>query len=220
MTVATTKRLSLVRQLDRDVGAVEHAFVEALGENRATLPLSFERRQQAFNRLADSVEAFASDSLWRSHPLAAEMYEHAQNLRIACADENATVLDIEWLLHLRRLMPLVSRELARQLLADPAEAALYLLEELRGGDTTALRSILGVSLRALRAWLDQSRSPRGLDPERLVLTAQLVFELNRTRDRDQVIKWFTMPTDEPGLPLALLANPRENSGQLLAAASL
>jgi hypothetical protein len=212
----------LVRQLDDDIRVVEDAFADALGENRTTLSLSFEKRQRAFYHLADIVEGFANNPLWSVHPLAGEMYEHAQQLRIACADANASSLDIEWLLYLRRLMPMVGRELAHQLLTDPAEAALYLIEELRGGEAGAVRSILDTSLRTLRAWLDHARAPRSLDPERLVLVAQLVFDLRREREREDIISWFlTANARLRGVaPVALLENSRASAAVLLAAAGL
>lgn len=190
-----SRRQSLVKQLDIDIAFVEEAFVEALGENLSTLPLSFDERKQSFCQLADVVEGFAANELWRAHPLASEMHEHAQRLQIECVDDQASTLDVEWLTHLRHLMPMVRRELAQQLVLDPGEAVVYLLGEFRGGDVESLREVLGASPRALRAWLDQGRTPRGLDPERLVLTAQVVADLSRALDRDSIIEWFLTPQD-------------------------
>ena len=207
-----SRRPSLVKQLDADIANVEEAFVEALGENRSTLPLSFEERRRSFCQLADAVEAFAANELWRAHPLAAEMREHAQRLQLECANEHVRALDVEWLAHLRHLMPMVRRELAHQLVLDPAEAVVYLLAQLRGADTDQLRSILGASPRALRAWLDQGRRPRGLDPERLVLVAQLVADLSRSLDRDSIIEWFFAAHDQldGAAPISQLAGLYDN----------
>jgi uncharacterized protein (DUF2384 family) len=109
------------------------------------------------------------------------------------------------------------KRVQRHMIDNPRVAAQWLLKELYPLTGEKLTAIVGTDEAALSAFTESGEESKGLDQARLVLVAQLVFDLRDSRDTDGVIHWFERPRHQLGerAPVELLADDAESASNPL-----
>jgi hypothetical protein len=171
-----------------------------------------DERWTAYRDVRDRIREIAAHPDWRDHPLTLELLDAVFELE-ARLEADPRGEDPEWRVReavdrLRDLLATIEREVEHGHLDDPAVAARYVLATLAGVDRATVASVLGVDARTLRTW--QREVPRQMrrdNQARVVLVAQLVYELTRSMGPGAIGRWFAR--EQPRLggrsPQALIA---------------
>jgi hypothetical protein len=169
-------------------------------------------REGAYREVRDRIREIAARPDWRDHPLTLELLDAVFELE-ARVEADPLGEDPEWRVReaidrLRDLLGTIEREVEHGHLDDPAVAARYVLDTLADVDRSTVAAVLGVDARTLRTW--QHTVPRQMrrdNQARVVLVAQLVYELTRSMGPGAIGRWFTR--EQPRLggrsPRALIA---------------
>jgi hypothetical protein len=178
------------------------------------------QRRQTYAQVRDALRHFAHDERWRDHPLTVDLFTALIDLETAIeADE--TGADAHWSVRdargaLMDVLTLILHEVDHSELDDAAIAAHRLAGWLADVPDEEVGELVGVEGRTVRAW--RQRQPRDVraDNDRVVLVAQLVYELRRSRVPAGVMRWFVRPRPQLGdrAPKELLAEPGENADVL------
>lgn len=171
-----------------------------------------EERRAAYREVRDRIREIAAHPDWRHHPLTLELLDAVFELE-ARLEADPTGEDADWRVmeavdRLRDLLATIEREVEHGHLDDPTAAARFVLDALAGVDRGVVARLLGVDARTLRTW--QRALPRQMrrdNQARVVLVAQLVYELRRSMHPAGIARWFEREHPQLGgrSPLALIA---------------
>lgn len=142
--------------------------------------------------------SFLSDPAWHGHPVVTEIGAELMKLmRLISADPGLE--DPQWeiaeqVAHIMDLFDVLKREIEHSVIDDPRMAAQFVAKEMKDVDQKELAHLLGFasdrSLRDLRA--NKVREIRK-NPERVMLVAQLVYDLRYAMRPNGILAWFGRP---------------------------
>jgi hypothetical protein len=152
------------------------------------------RRRGVYAEVRDLLRDFAHDDRWRDHPLTVDLFTALIDLEQAIESDD-TGADPNWQVRensgaLLDVLTLILHEVEHNELDDPPTAAHRIAEWLTDVNDDEVGDLVGVEGRTVRAW--HKRAPREVrvDNDRVVLVAQLVYELRRSRVPAGVVRWF------------------------------
>lgn len=154
-------------------------------------------RWEAYRSLRSTVRRMARDSEWIKNPLAQELLDQTLELEERLEDDT-TGLDAEWRVkevvdHLADVVTTLHRELDHKSIDDPVHAAKYVTDYFGDVDQGEVGELLGVDPRTVRDWKAGRAKTIRKDPDRVILVAQLVYDLSRMMTPRGVLLWFRRP---------------------------
>lgn len=203
------------RRLDLEQQAIDTA-VGRSGKLAEAIMAVEQQGQRSALAVSHAVRRFASDPDWRSHPVVNELLEETIKLHeLAILDPEGE--DPQWEIRatigqIDDLLATLRREVLHEHLEEPGAAARFVLHELEGIDQKALAALLGCDARTIRSWKSGDTASVRKNPERIVLVAQLVFDLRNSMSPRGILAWFERPRHQLSerTPKELLdADPKE-----------
>lgn len=167
-------------------------------------------RMDGYRRARDAIRKFANSPEWRDHPVVLDLLDRTFELEIAI-ERDPTGEDPSWRLREIRdeivdILATLRRELEHREIDDTAGAVGFLFLELAGVRQADLGELLGVDPRTLRSW--RARRPIAVkrNPARVVLVAQLVYDLRHSMTPQGILQWFkrSRPQLDNRAPLEIL----------------
>jgi hypothetical protein len=177
-----------VREAQGVLSAFSAGFVDVDATRRV------DQRWQAYKAVRSLVRQIASDEEWRDNPIAQELLDQTLELEERLeADGDGT--DPQWRVkevadHIADLVATLMRETEHNALDEPTVAAQFVLQHLPGIDQEELGELFGVDARTVRERKAGTTKTIRKDPERVVLVAQLVYDLRRAMTPRGVVSWF------------------------------
>ncbi|MGI9187406.1 MAG: antitoxin Xre/MbcA/ParS toxin-binding domain-containing protein [Gaiellales bacterium] len=155
------------------------------------------RRLAAYRLFRQMMIAHARTAEWRGNPIVQELLLEVLTLEADIeADENG--LDLDW--HVRENLDRISQivELLRRnhehaALDDAPTAARFVVAELAGARDEDIAEICGVETRTIRNWRKHQPGTIRVNGDRVVLAAQLVYDLRGTITAPGIARWFRRP---------------------------
>jgi transcriptional regulator with XRE-family HTH domain len=167
-------------------------------------------RWKAYKELRSIVRKMAAEQAWRENPIAQELLDQTFELEERL-EQDPTGTDPDWRVkevvdHIGDLVATLAREVDHGLLDEPAIAAQFALDALKGIDQEELADLFDVDARTIRTWKSGQTKTIRKNPERVTLIAQLIYDLRRAMTPRGIVMWFRR--DRPQLggrsPLELI----------------
>ena len=167
---------------------------EVLEGNGSPKGEELERRWRAYRGLRDKVLQIARNPQRQKNPLIRDLLDRTLELQRRLEDD-VTGQDPEWRVQeivddLSDVLSTLEREAEHLLLDDPVAAARFVVHELGDIEQEQVGEILGVGPRTIRTWKSGSVSEIRKDRARVVLVAQLVYDLRNSMTSRGVVMWF------------------------------
>jgi hypothetical protein len=202
--MALAEHPDLTHATDEDVARIRRAMLSivpaeaAAGEPAAApLPTFLRARRAAYGELRGLLRWIVTDPEWRHHVLSVDLLSGLLDLERAI-ELDETGEDPDWRIRAARdalldVLDTMEREIAHGELDRAPLAAHELAVWLAPAGDQAIATLAGVDKRTVRAW--RTRAPREVrgDAERVVLVAQIVFELRRSLTPGAIVRWFARP---------------------------
>jgi hypothetical protein len=162
-----------------------------------------------------AAHPFLNDPAWQGHPVVTEISSELLALASLIAAD-PLLADPSWeireqVAHIVDLLDTLKREIERSVIDDPRLAAEFVVSELESVDQREVAHLLGFasdrSLRDIRA--GKTREIRK-HPERVILVAQLVYDLRHAMRPNGILAWFRRSRSQLGgkAPIELItSNP-------------
>jgi hypothetical protein len=167
-------------------------------------------RRAAFAELREIVRRFVSVPDWRRHTLSIDLITAIMDLGEAI-EHDAGGQDPEWRVRaavdaVGDLIDTILRELEHAVLEDAPTAAHQAALWLAPAGDRQVAALLGVDARTVRSWRAQPPREVRADPDRVVLVAQIAYELRRATSAAGIVRWFSRRRPQLGgrSPLDLL----------------
>lgn len=158
--------------------------------------------EHAMAELRKNITALADNSEWSDDSAARRMLvqmlrvEHAVS-RALSRGEDPDLEAHRQLTLLGDLIGTAQRRAKREQLDDPVEAAVFCVQALQGVDDAEIASLLDVDPKTIANWRSQRTRSVRKNRDRVVLCAQLLFDLRNSWTARGAVMWFY--SEHPGL---------------------
>ena len=155
------------------------------------------RRLAAYRLFRQMMIAHARTAEWRANPVVQELLLEVLRLEADLeADEDG--LDRDWrvretLDRISQIIELLRHNNDHAELDDAPTAARFVVGELAGARDEDIADICGVETRTIRTWRKHQPSTIRLNGDRVVLAAQLIYDLRGTITAPGIARWFRRP---------------------------
>lgn len=180
-----------------------------------------EARWDAYRRFRGIVRKLTSHEEYENNPLFRELLDQTLELQERL-EEDRDARDETWRVkevvdQMRDLLDTMLREVDRNVLDEPIHAARFVISALGRAEQEDVAEMLGVNVRTLRAWKTGQASSVRKNPERVMIVAQVVFDLQRSMTPRGVVMWFKRGRAQLGgrTPLEVLENDLATAAETL-----
>jgi hypothetical protein len=155
------------------------------------------RRLAAYRLFRQMMIAHARTAEWRGNPIVQELLLEVLTLEGDIeADEDG--LDPDWrvrenLDRISQIVELLRRNHEHGALDDAPTAARFVVGELAGARDEDIADICGVETRTIRNWRKHQPGTIRVNGDRVVLAAQLIYDLRGTITAPGIARWFRRP---------------------------
>jgi hypothetical protein len=168
-------------------------FVDAASRD----PHPDKRCWTAFGEFERVVLALVKSSPWDRDGLAPELVDETEHLK-RLMEQDTGLRDPRWEIRetidqIDDLFRTMVRRIERQNIDDPRIASRWIVTQLYPHTGEGLTQLIGVDERGLMRFAESGERPAGLNPKRLVLVAQLIYDLRDSRDEEGILLWFSTP---------------------------
>jgi hypothetical protein len=183
-------------------GAGTEAAPEA---DRPAAPASPSRRQQLewFATVREEITTLAGNDDWSDDAVARKLLLRLFLLEQAVSADDGD--DAEW--HVREhvtvmvdLLKLMQRRIEHADLDKPTEAAKFVASTLSDLDDREIAPLLGVDPKTVANWREGKVGAVRKNPDRVVLVAQLLYELRSSWTSRGLLMWFSSEHPQLGRP--------------------
>jgi hypothetical protein len=194
----------------------EVAEWSASRERRHSEAASGDRRQDglcwaAFSEFERAARALVASAPWDGDDLAPELLDETERLKLLM-EHDVSLRDPGWTIRetldqIDEILRTMVRRIEHKALDDPKIASQWIVGQLFPYTGEGLTQLVGVDEQTLMQFAESGTRPAGLDQRRLVLVAQLIYDLLDSRDRQGILQWFQAPRHQLGdrSPIQLLA---------------
>ena len=152
---------------------------------------------QAYRRAREAIREFAGVPEWRDNPVVRELLDLALELATR-VEADPTGEDFGWNVRetsdeIVEVIDALRREIEHRELDDPTAAAGFVIRELDALNQSEVAGLLAVDPRTVRAWKASLPKEIRKSPERVVLVAQIIYDLRNSMTPHGMILWFKRP---------------------------
>jgi hypothetical protein len=178
--------------------ARERRYAEAANRDRHQDRLCW----RAFSEFEQAARALVSSAPWGGDDLAPELLDETERLKLLM-ERDTSLRDPEWRIRealdqIDEILRTMVRRIERKTLDDPKIASQWVISQLFPYTGEGLTELVGVDEQALMRFSESGSQPPELDHRRVVLVAQLIYDLRDSRDKEGILLWFRAPRHQLG----------------------